>query len=49
MPSGDLVISEIRWADMGKYTCVAENKLGRDTATTFLYPLKVNYPKQYYK
>ncbi|KAL1116950.1 hypothetical protein AAG570_004278, partial [Ranatra chinensis] len=41
LDNGDLLIKRLRWEDMGRYTCVAENYHGRDTATTFLYPMKV--------
>lgn len=38
--NGDLLIRNIDWSDMGEYVCVAENNLGRDSAATFLYPVK---------
>ncbi|CAL8071401.1 unnamed protein product [Orchesella dallaii] len=37
--SGSLIIRNLAWDDMGVYTCVAENTFGRDTITTFVYPL----------
>ncbi|XP_049882336.1 neural/ectodermal development factor IMP-L2-like [Pectinophora gossypiella] len=42
LPSGDLMISGLRWSDMGQYTCVAQNAYGKDTASTFLYPSKAS-------
>lgn len=33
------MISAVRWSDMGHFTCVAESPLGRDSVTTFLYPM----------
>ncbi|XP_054275058.1 neural/ectodermal development factor IMP-L2-like [Macrosteles quadrilineatus] len=39
LDSGDLMISAVRWSDMGHFTCVAESPLGRDSVTTFLYPM----------
>lgn len=39
LDSGELVISKLRWADMGTYTCIAENELGKDSVSTFLYPM----------
>lgn len=36
---GELRIRNIRWADMGPYTCVARNSQAQDTVTTFLYPM----------
>ncbi|XP_063229638.1 neural/ectodermal development factor IMP-L2 [Bacillus rossius redtenbacheri] len=39
LPSGDLLIEKLRWADMGTYTCVAANAHSKDAATTFLYPV----------
>ena len=35
----DLVISQASWADMGRFTCTAQNGFGVDMASTFLYPL----------
>ena len=35
----DLVISQASWADMGRFTCTAQNGFGVDLASTFLYPL----------
>lgn len=37
--NGDLAIYRLSWPDMGQYTCVAENSVGRDTVTTFIYPV----------
>ncbi|ODM95594.1 Neural/ectodermal development factor IMP-L2 [Orchesella cincta] len=37
--SGSLIIRTLAWDDMGVYTCVAENAFGKDTITTFVYPL----------
>lgn len=38
LQSGDLLISPLRWSDMGTYTCIARNPISKDTAETFLYP-----------
>ncbi|CAG4960913.1 unnamed protein product [Parnassius apollo] len=40
LPSGDLLITGLRWADMGEWTCTAKNMYGKDSASTFLYPTK---------
>lgn len=40
--NGDLVITGLRWADMGGYTCVAKNHIGKDSVTVFLYPVRVS-------
>ncbi|XP_026484009.1 neural/ectodermal development factor IMP-L2-like [Vanessa tameamea] len=40
LPSGDLHIKGLSWADMGSYTCSAKNAYGKDVAETFLYPVK---------
>ncbi|XP_075229608.1 ecdysone-inducible gene L2 [Lycorma delicatula] len=39
LESGDLVITKLRWSDMGGYSCVAQSSAGRDSETTFLYPM----------
>ncbi|KAL0859746.1 hypothetical protein ABMA27_010106 [Loxostege sticticalis] len=38
LKSGELVISSLRWSDMGEWTCHATNTFGTQTASTFLYP-----------
>jgi len=38
--SGELVISSLRWTDMGEFTCHATNVFGTQTAKTFVYPAK---------
>ncbi|XP_075160198.1 ecdysone-inducible gene L2 isoform X2 [Haematobia irritans] len=40
LPSGDLLISNIKWEDMGAYKCIARNALGKDTADAFIYPVQ---------
>lgn len=42
LPTGELIISNLRWMDMGTYTCVAKNALAKDTTQTFIYPVKDN-------
>ncbi|KAF4531341.1 hypothetical protein B566_EDAN017443 [Ephemera danica] len=39
LKSGSLVISPLKWVDMGQYTCTAENNIGQDSTITFLYPM----------
>ncbi|XP_073975454.1 ecdysone-inducible gene L2 [Rhodnius prolixus] len=39
LDSGDLIIRNLRWPDMGVYMCVAENSVGKDIISTFLYPM----------
>ncbi|XP_037939205.1 neural/ectodermal development factor IMP-L2 [Teleopsis dalmanni] len=39
LPNGDLLISDIKWEDMGGYKCIARNIHGKDTADTFIYPV----------
>lgn len=36
LPSGDLLIRNIQLKDAGRYVCVAENSLGKDTAQATL-------------
>lgn len=38
LPNGDLLISPLRWSDMGTYTCIARNAISKDSAETFVYP-----------
>ncbi|GJQ87063.1 putative immunoglobulin [Trypoxylus dichotomus] len=38
-PYGHLKIRNIEWRDMGLYTCVVRNNFGKDSITTFLYPM----------
>lgn len=38
LKSGELVIQGLDWSDMGLYTCVARNTLGKDSISTFVYP-----------
>lgn len=38
--SGELRISELRWGDMGQYTCTATNTAGSDQIQSFVYPLR---------
>jgi len=44
LANGDLLISEIKWEDMGNYKCIARNVVGKDTADTFVYPVLVSIP-----
>ncbi|XP_060808066.1 neural/ectodermal development factor IMP-L2 isoform X2 [Amyelois transitella] len=38
--SGELVLSDLKWSDLGEYACTARNSRGRARAHTFLYPAK---------
>uniref|UniRef100_A0A1A9UG40 Ig-like domain-containing protein n=3 Tax=Glossina TaxID=44049 RepID=A0A1A9UG40_GLOAU len=40
LPSGDLLITNIKWEDMGAYKCVARNGMGKDSNDVFLYPVQ---------
>lgn len=42
LPTGELVINDLRWVDMGTYTCVAKNAISKDEAETYLYPTRPN-------
>lgn len=37
--TGTLTISPVSFTDMGQYTCTVTNTHGKDSVTTFLYPL----------
>lgn len=36
---GSLIILKLEWENMGMFHCVAKNDLGKDTKSTFLYPM----------
>ncbi|CAH2061741.1 unnamed protein product, partial [Iphiclides podalirius] len=38
--SGELVITSLRWSDMGEFVCQAANMFGSQLARTFVYPAK---------
>lgn len=40
LPSGDLLITNLRWDDMGNYSCNVKNAYGKESVDTFLYPAK---------
>lgn len=42
LPNGDLLISSIKWEDMGAYKCIAKNSHGKDSADAFIYPALVS-------
>ena len=41
--SGDLIIRDLSWPDMGGYTCLVSNPSGDDHSSTFLYPTMVGF------
>lgn len=41
MENGDLIIRNLKWADMGGYTCHVSNSEGSDETLVFLYPTLV--------
>ncbi|UYV73635.1 ImpL2 [Cordylochernes scorpioides] len=42
LANGDLMIRDIKWEDMGEYTCKVQNSRGSDSTETFLYPTLVD-------
>lgn len=42
LENGDLIIRDLSWDDMGNYMCVAQNRLGSDRISLFLYPTLVS-------
>lgn len=42
MPNGSLMITSLKWDDMGEFHCVAKNDIGKDRKGTFLYPMAVS-------
>lgn len=43
LDSGDLMIEELLWEDMGGYTCQAKSGNRQQVVSTFLYPLRVSF------
>ncbi|CRK99358.1 CLUMA_CG012565, isoform B [Clunio marinus] len=39
LETGELLITNLRFGDMGTYICLAKNNVSKDVASTFLYPL----------
>ncbi|KAK2705772.1 zwei Ig domain protein zig-2-like isoform X2 [Artemia franciscana] len=39
LDSGDLIVKNLEWSDMGGYYCRARNECGEDKEFTFLYPV----------
>lgn len=39
LPTGELVISGLKWSDMGSYRCVAQSPISKDIVSTFVYPM----------
>lgn len=44
LPTGDLLVRDLSWDDMGSYTCTVSNEHGSDSVSTFLYPAAVSIP-----
>lgn len=42
LSSGELLITNLSWPDMGGYTCVARNAISKDAVSTFVYPVLVS-------
>jgi hypothetical protein len=42
LENGSLVITRLTWDDMGEYKCNAENMVGDDIVSTFVYPMLVS-------
>lgn len=40
LPSGDLQITDLEWADMGVYTCKVQAGNTEKSVSTFLYPVR---------
>ncbi|CAO1389894.1 unnamed protein product [Diamesa hyperborea] len=39
MPTGELLITNLQFKDMGTYTCFTKNTVSKDVINTFVYPL----------
>lgn len=42
LDTGDLLIHDLRWTDMGSYTCTVSDDHSTDSVTVFVYPTKVS-------
>lgn len=38
LETGDLLIKDLRWSDMGSYVCTVSDDQGSDSISTFVYP-----------
>lgn len=41
LDTGDLLIKDLRWADMGSYVCSVSDEQGSDSVSSFVYPATV--------
>lgn len=41
LETGDLLIKDLRWSDMGSYVCTVSDERGSDSVSTFVYPASV--------
>lgn len=42
LETGDLLIHDLRWTDMGSYTCTVSDEHSTDSVAVFVYPTKVS-------
>lgn len=40
LPNGDLQITDVKWDDMGDYTCKVQSGYTEKSVSTFLYPVR---------
>lgn len=41
LETGDLIIKDLNWADMGNYVCTVSDDQGSDSVSSFVYPASV--------
>lgn len=41
MDTGDLLIKDLSWSDMGSYVCTVSDEQGSDSVSSFVYPAAV--------
>lgn len=45
LDTGDLLIKDLRWSDMGSYVCNVADETSSDSVSTFVYPTRIRVEK----
>lgn len=46
LETGDLLIKDLHWSDMGSYVCTVSDEQSSDSVSSFVYPASSNKAKQ---